>query len=277
MAIAGEYLRRTPIEYGKWRVADFLKNRLAQKPVRGVKKVTGGIVMDHNTSDFLQREIYVHRDFEPNIRTEIQKRLRRGDQFLDIGANVGFYSLHAAKTVGANGTVYAFEPAPETRKALERNLLLNGIRNVIPVAVALSNSIGRSELFLDARNNSGASSLRKSPNSGGSVEVELDTYDNYAARNGLSVPALVKIDVEGAEVKVLRGMHDLLSRSDRPAVILEVSEWSLKQMGSSKEELFEFMIQHRYKARLLSRPGVSIFSEDNIFFQYDVLFTPIAN
>ena len=276
IALAGAYTRRVPLETGKWRVAEFLRRRLAKTPFEGIVKVTGGIAMDLVTSDFLQREIFISGDFEPDVRRAIQRILKPGGVFLDVGANVGFFALQAAKAVGPNGKVHAFEPAPKARDALERNLQLNGVKNVTAFAVALSDSAGRAGLFLDAKNNSGASALHRSPNSGAEVEVELDSYDRFASQNGLPVPTLVKIDVEGAEVKVLHGMQALLSRPDRPPVILEVSEWSLKQMGSSKDELYDLMLSRGYKARLLSAPGVSIFSGDSICLQYDVLFTPTA-
>jgi FkbM family methyltransferase len=274
IALAGAYTRRSPLERGKWRIAEYLRRQLAKTPFHGIVEVTGGIGMDLVTSDFLQREIFIAGDFEPDVRRGIQRILKPGDVFLDIGANVGFFTLQAAKTVGRGGKVYAFEPAPKAREALGRNLQLNGITNVTAFAVGLSDGAGRASLFLDAKNNSGASALHRSPHSGEAVEVELDSYDRFANQNGLPMPALVKIDVEGAEVKVLRGMQALLSRPDRPPVILEVSEWSLKQMGASKDELYDLMLAHGYKAHLISPPGVSIFSGDNIYLQYDVLFTP---
>jgi FkbM family methyltransferase len=273
IALAGAYLRHWPIETGKWRIAEFLRKQLAAKPVKGVVELAGGLKMELDTSDFLQREIFLCGDFEPNVRREILRILKPGDLFLDIGANVGFFSLLASRAVGHDGKVYAFEPAPKAHDALRRNLQLNGIQNVTAIATALSDSPGRGALFLDARNNSGASSLNRSPHSGEAVEVELDSYDRFASQNTLSMPALVKLDVEGAEVKVLRGMQALLSRPNPPPVVLEVSEWSLKQMGSSKDELFALMRGHGYKARLISPPGLSIYSQDDIYFQYDVLFT----
>jgi FkbM family methyltransferase len=277
IALAGVYARRSPIEMGKWRVAEFLRKRLAKAPFQGVIQVIGGIEMELDTSDFLQREIFVSGDFEPNVRRHILRILKPGDLFLDIGANVGFFSLLASKAVGPSGKVFAFEPAPKAHDALRRNLALNHIQNVTPVAIALSDSPGHGALFLDARNNSGASSFNRSPHSGEAIAVELDSYDRFASQNTLSTPALIKLDVEGAEVKVLRGMQALLSRPDRPPVVLEVSEWSLKQMGSSKDELFALMLGHGYKVRLISPAGPSIYSEDDIYFQYDVLFTPTQN
>lgn len=227
-----------------------------------------------DTSDFLQREIYLFGDYEPEIRTKILEGLKPGDTFVDIGANVGFYSLCASRVVGSKGKIYAFEPAPSTYAALKNNIDLNGVTNIITASVALSDTQGQAKLFLDAKHNSGATSLRRSPNSGPAIDVVLTTYDQFAKENELPVPSLVKVDVEGAEVKVLRGMNDLLGRPNHPHVILEVSEWSLREMGSSKEELFDIMDNHGYRAILLSAPKLSIFSKKNIFFQYDVLFSP---
>jgi len=277
LAIARLYIRHSPFETAKWRIADFVRKKLAAHSVNSVVKVVGGAVMELDTADFLQRELYILGDYEPLVRREIEKRLKPGDTFLDIGANVGFYSLVAAKVVGSRGKVYAFEPAPKTRALLENNLRLNRAKNVTAIPVALSEGAGEGELFLDAKNNSGAASLRRSPNGGNAISVTLDTYDHFAAANALPKPALIKIDVEGAEVRVLKGMVDLLSRPGRPPVILEVSEWSLEAMGSSKDELFKLMISHGYKAKLVSRPVISIFSGPSIYFQYDVLFEPGAD
>jgi FkbM family methyltransferase len=229
--------------------------------------------MSLDTSDFLQRTLFAAGDFESDIRQAIQRRLKPGDTFIDVGANVGFYALCASKIVGATGKVFAFEPAPETMSALRTNIALNAA-NIEAVEIALSDRMGQSKLFVDAAHNSGATSMRASPNASQEITVILDTYDNYAKRNGIPAPALVKIDVEGAECLVLKGMANLLSRPDRPAMIIEVSENSLTQFGSSKEELFALMATHGYRATLLTRPRQSIYSQTNIFFQYDVLFEP---
>ena len=114
--------------------------------------------------------------------------------------------------------------------------------------------------------------MRASPNASQEITVILDTYDNYSGRYGIPKPALVKIDVEGAECLVLKGMTNLLAQ--RPAMIIEVSELSLTQMGSSKDELFGIMEKAGYHASLLSQPRKSIYSGASIFLQYDVLFEP---
>lgn len=271
IAIARAFMR-LPVQIGRWRVEQFIANWAKEHPSQQTVTVAGRVQMRLDTSDFLQRTLFSANDFEPRIRETIEKRLKPGDVFVDVGANVGFYSLCASKVVGVGGKIYAFEPAPETISALQTNVALNGAANISTSQIALSDQTGISKLYLDSAHNSGATSMRASQNASQEIVVSLDTYDNYALKNGLPTPALVKIDVEGAECLVLKGMTTLLSA--RPAMIIEVSELSLKQMGSSKEELFEIMERSGYRASLLSQPRRSIYSGANIFFQYDVLFEP---
>jgi FkbM family methyltransferase len=265
---------RLPFELGRWRVERFIANWAKAHPGRKTVTVAGGSKMTLDTSDFLQRTLFAAGDFEPQIRQVIQKRLKPGDTFVDIGANVGFYSLCASKAVGPSGKVFAFEPAPATMSVLRTNISLNRAKNIQATQVALSDHTGETKLFLDTTNNSGATSLRASQNASQAVTVMLDSYDQYAAQHHIPTPALVKIDVEGAESQVLRGMSNLLSQTDRPAMVIEISELSLTQIGSSKEELFAIMVKNGYRSTLLSQPRQSIYSGASIFFQYDVLFEP---
>jgi FkbM family methyltransferase len=268
-------LIRLPFNLGRWRVERFISDWAKSHPIKTTAIVVGGIKMSLDTSDFLQRTLFATGDFDAHIRQAIQKHLKRGDVFVDIGANVGFYALCASKIVGPSGKIFAFEPAPETRKTLCSNILLNGARNISAVQLALADHTGEASLFLDQAHNAGATSMRASPNASREITVEIDTYDNYAAHNKIPQPALIKIDVEGAECLVLKGMANLLSQPERPAMIIEVSELALKQLGGSKEELFAIMEENGYLATLLSSPRRSIFSTTNVYLQYDVLFEPI--
>jgi FkbM family methyltransferase len=271
--IARAFLR-SPIEKGRWRAERIVNRWAINNPDRVIAKVAGGFRMLLDTSDFLQRMLYTMGDFDPPVRKAIQRLLKPGDVFIDIGANVGFYALCASKIIGNYGKVFAFEPSPEAFAALCTNISLNGAENIVAVQIALSDSVGPAKLFVDTAHNSGATSMRVSPNASREITVMLDTYDHYALEHRLPAPALVKIDVEGAEGMVLKGMPNLLAQLKRPAVILEVSELSLKQLGSSKEEVFAIMEKNGYRANLLSTPRVSIYSKTNIHFQYDVLFEP---
>ncbi|WP_198371315.1 FkbM family methyltransferase [Roseomonas rosulenta] len=267
-------VRHSPLEKGKWRILNALDAQFATHPVTRRLRVMGGVEMDLDTSDFVQRGLYLTRDFEPALRACILSHLQPGDCFVDVGANVGFYSLIASRRVGPTGMAVAFEPNPATYAALKGNIALNRLTNVTAVDIALSDGGGQAMFFADADGNSGASSLLRRGSSAAVRTVSTETWDAFAARSSLPFPSLVKIDVEGAEVKVLRGMSSLLTAPRRPRVILEVSEWSLQVAGSSREELFGIMSDHGYSARIISPIRSSWRSQCGFTFQYDVLFTP---
>ena len=152
---------------------------------------------------------------EPGEQAFLAEHLRAGDVFYDLGANIGFYATIAARIVGPLGHVYAFEPHPESAAAVERNAQLNDLRNVTPVAAAVSDRDGRLTLSL-----SESSATHRLGGDAG-VEVDVVALDSWVARTGSRAPTFVMIDVEGAELDVLRGMRDLLERA-RPVVCCEV-------------------------------------------------------
>lgn len=267
------YQRHSPIGLAKWRVARALERLAVARPGQRTISVDGGFRMELDSSDFIQRTIYVSGSYEPHICAAMRAALKPGDRFLDVGANCGYLSLYAAKIVGPSGRVLAFEPNPAMRDALARNAALNCLADRVEIlGVGLSDAPASAALHL-TRGNTGAGSLRPADGTD-AVPIELETYDRLAAANGWPAPDLVKIDVEGAEVRALRGMAGLLSCSSRPRRLLcEVSEWSLRALGSSKDELFDLMAGHGYRPRIISPIRQSIFQTGGIFFQYDVDFS----
>jgi FkbM family methyltransferase len=149
--------------------------------------------------------------YESDIQDVFSTVVRPGDVVYDIGANVGFLTLLAAKLVGPAGTVVAFEPDPASRAYLRRHLDLNAVTNVQIVPAAVSSSPGI------ARFRRGGHISQGQLDDAGELEVGVIALDDYVA--AARVPTLVKVDVEGAEVDVLRGAQATI-RSHRPAFIV---------------------------------------------------------
>lgn len=144
--------------------------------------------------------------------TELFKSVvKKGDIVVDIGANIGYYTLIAAKLVGEEGKVYAFEPEPYNFGLLLRNIETNGYKNIIPVQKGISNKRGMSKLFLSPEN-LGAHTLYNLDQERKFVEVETITIDEYfESEEKIDV---VKIDVEGAEEIVLDGMQKIIKKNN---------------------------------------------------------------
>jgi FkbM family methyltransferase len=164
--------------------------------------------------------------------------LQAGDTALDVGANVGAYSLLFAQWVSPGGRVLAFEPAPETFAALGRHLALNGVESVVDARrVALSDGAGTAAFAADGV--SGANRLRAAGEGGGGVAVATVSLDELCETERLA-PRLVKVDVEGAELAVLRGARETIRRQgDRMALFVELHPTVWKEMGIGRGEVAE--------------------------------------
>jgi FkbM family methyltransferase len=149
----------------------------------------------------------------------LSENLRRGDVFWDLGANIGFFTLLAARLVGEPGEVVAFEPWPDNARQLRRNVELNGFRNVIIEESAVGANTGSQAFAMPAPGRRDAARLVDDTRPG-SLVVQVTTIDDYAARRPRT-PTVVKIDIEGAEIEALSGAMGLIG-SARPIFLVEV-------------------------------------------------------
>src|SRR5262249_41087030 len=156
--------------------------------------------------DWLGRHVYVTGEYEPATSRVIEALLRPGDTFLDIGANIGYFTLLASRRVGKAGLVFAFEPVPQTRENLLRNVRLNCATNVVVREEAVADSTGEDSFFLGPPDHSGISSLRSLLNASGVLKIRKTRLDDLLPP-GTRVD-LIKIDIEGAEYHALRGMRE---------------------------------------------------------------------
>ena len=185
---------------------------------------------------------YVQRDLEylfPLI-------LRQGDQYLDIGANIGMTALMAGSLIGPEGHGLAFEPNPEVFARLTRHLALNRISNIEPIPLALSNQETEMNLVVPGRFSGLGSLTSEREGTGKSFKVQTMTGHTLVDRLDPGKPTIIKIDVEGYEVKALSGMETFLDRTEL-AVISEVSVPLLRRAGDSPEALCELMTKHGFR------------------------------
>jgi FkbM family methyltransferase len=152
---------------------------------------------------------------EPHVQEALQRELRPGSVFWDVGAHIGFTSLIASRLVGPNGRVEAFEPFPPNVERLAGSVGLNGFDNVTVHPLAIANRDGTALFHLHKSSLQG--SLVEDP-SAAAIEVACETMDMVARR--LPRPDLIKVDAEGAELDVLQGGRQFLM-TVRPRLIVE--------------------------------------------------------
>ena len=217
-----------------------------------------GLRFNHHLSGDISQCTYVDTRFEPNEMFAMSKLIGTGMCVIDAGANEGIFTLMAARLVGQNGTVHAFEPSRRDRERLLANLATNGLSNVVVHPVALGQVTGKAVLQVSGaerpgHNTIGGFAYSDTPHAY-SLEVEVTTMDEIARANGLARVDLVKIDVEGSETAVLQGAQEMLRRF-RPIVVAEAQDASLQQLGSSVSELLQLIRASDYDVMVFGPSG----------------------
>lgn len=174
--------------------------------------------------DFVPQMILCFGVWEPQVSAAIRSALHPGDLFVDIGANIGYHTLLAADAVGPGGSVVAIEASPSIFARLQRNIALNGLDQVRPVCMAVAETAGVLDFYRAPGDNSG-----RSGTSGGDGHV-LEARVPAAPLHEILTPAerariaLIKIDIEGGEVEVVRNILDNLHLYPaRMGLLVEIS------------------------------------------------------
>lgn len=243
--------RDFPIESARAFTARPLMTRLGLlRPVR--VRVEPGVSLWLDPSDDISRTILIRRAgrWEPEVWGAISSALPEGATFFDVGAHIGYDSLKAAVKVGPAGRVVAFEPNPNTLQQLRDNIAASGATNVIVQPIACTDREQMLTLFDSTPGgNSGSSSL--SAANAGSMSrpytVRGRPIDDVVRELGFERIDVLKADVEGAELIVLRGAAESLKRF-HPKLILEVVPRQLENMNASVAELEAFIKEMGYNA-----------------------------
>jgi len=162
---------------------------------------------------------------------------------VDIGANVGFYTLMAARLVGETGRVHAFEPSKPTLEKLRRNIAANRFTNIVVHEIALSDRNEERTFHHDEDPSRNRFGQVDTPD--GEETIGCRSLDAELGRNARV--DFIKIDVEGAELLVLRGALELLANNPNAAVMCEFSDLNAHSLGSSVAELTRFFRERKYE------------------------------
>jgi FkbM family methyltransferase len=182
----------------------------------------------------------------------VMSHLSKEAIFFDLGAHIGQYTLVASPLCRA---VHSFEAVPETFDLLRRNVQVNGLANVFANPCAVSDSCGEVTIFEGDLSSIDRSSLRAPPcSSGKSFVVPSTSLDAYVTKHQ-AAPDLIKIDVEGAEIAVLRGASNLL-RERHPTLIVEIDEVNQRRFGFTADDLVRELKGFGYSlSRIENEPG----------------------
>lgn len=198
----------------------------------------------------IDRNILAFGCYDADLHQAIENLVKPGMVCIDAGAHFGEAALHMSLKAGQKGTVIAFEPEPMIYERLIKHAERNEKKmRLCTVPMALSDRNGTATLFAVAENedNQGLNSLVHSrPQLGRKIEIQMTTLDAFAKQQKLERLDLIKVDIQGAEIRFLRGAHDTL-RKYSPDLLIEISPDDLKASGKTSRDLCDLLQVYGYE------------------------------
>lgn len=228
----------------------FLKLPQAQTRVQ----ILGGTKLNINPQEdkTIDPFLYYYGVYEWGTLNVIEKTLKPNSFFVDVGANIGIISLFASKLLNKNGKVFAFEPMPPTLELMKENIINNSISNIEVFPFACSN-IGETKFIVqNDENNRGGASLCNNK-SKRSTQVKSIILDDFLEE----VPDLIKIDVEGHELEVLKGLERTINNENPPILIIESSSKTITK-NSSPALILQFIKNSSSNYRVYKLKGEKV-------------------
>jgi FkbM family methyltransferase len=249
-ARAATLLSRDPALFCRLMLAKL--NTVRPMPPLPARKPIGQVTFELDLSDYRGTAPMYFGSYALLVVEAMRRFLRPGGVFLDVGANIGYLSAVAADLVGPRGEVHAFEPVPAYFDRLRRLAALNPNYSIIANPCAVGEIFGACTIYVTRE--PGQSTLvpayKTRSEIVSSLEIPVVRLDSYLATRRIGRVALIKIDAEGFELPILKGLEGFFTKSDhRPPIICEIAPRAYPLLRRSISEFSAFMAKYGYTAR----------------------------
>lgn len=211
------------------------------------------------------------------LETDVAIRIAKNCKcFVDVGGNFGWYTCHALGVMPAGSEIHVFEPVPLIREELKKNIALNS-REDMKVYVdesCLSDIKGNVTIHVPKQHGAAFASMEIQAYKGGFdlVQAQTITLDEYCRSSSISSVDFLKIDVEGAELKVLQGARDILSRAKKPIILLESYPPLLEPFNCKLSDVLDYVRSFGYEGFMFHHGRLHVLNSENAGLGYDYLF-----
>ncbi len=270
--IARQILQFYPREYGKYSILQRVYFPYLAPKASDTKPVTvtmrDGFSMNLAPTELLQAHLYLFGTYELPTTNFVRRVLKSGNIVVDIGANIGYMTLFCSKYVGSQGKIYALEPEQRNYRALQDNIQINSITNVIPLQLAATAEETTLKLYLASDNHGAHSTIfNESRLTTTFEEIQGKPLDSIALAENITTIDLVKIDVEGAEYEVIQGMDTIL-KHQRPILVIELNHELQHGRGLTVEEFKSSMAERwNYRAFSILESGMLVEATQSYGFE----------
>lgn len=278
------YLKRQPDEQGiKYYLAEIKNGRITiddlvnifknSPEYKGLQLLNHGCIytkygtkmyLDKNDS-VVSKTLAINKIWEEDESKLISNIISEGMQIVDVGAQIGYYTLLFSRWVGDVGKVFCFEPDPENYRLLLKNIAANQVRNTVPIQKAVSNHNGKTTLFQSSDNKGdhrindfyvfdGDDQRKK-------IEIECVTLDSIFTKE--QIIDFVKMDIQGAEMLAIDGMAEILRRNSNMSLLIEFWPFAIEKSGFSPREFIERILQFGFRIFSLEKGKKELFSSDH--------------
>jgi FkbM family methyltransferase len=266
------YTFYSPIRKGKYRLFELALKMCSKLPPKLIVETVDGRKLNVHLADKMYDTVYFLGEYELSVTKIIKEIVRESDVCIDAGANFGWYAT-LLSSLGVR-EVHAFEPVLPTFHKLEKNFELAGKpKNFVVNNLALGDEIKKIKLHVFDNQPDGHASISTMENNNFTeYEAEMTTLDNYLSKNLADERQVnfIKVDVEGAEMLLLRGAQNLFNQTVPPMLVMEMALATSRHFGYKPNDLikyiqeraeYDFFIIDEYNANLKSIEG---FAEDDI-------------
>ena len=216
------------------------------------------LIVHQEHDDGVSADIKQNNIWEPYETELVVDNLAKGDVFVDVGANIGYYSVVAASIVGETGKIIAYEPEPENYHLLLKNLSLNKLSNVQSFQAALSDYNGQGYLYLNDSNR-GDHQVYDSGEERNRIETQLICADQHISGLVTKIDFL-KIDTQGSETKIIKNLSKAITANlNKIKMIVELWPKGLMRAGSSAGELLDLLFSFELKCYIIDHLNFQLF------------------
>lgn len=249
------FILRRKLFKGQFRLfMSLFKRNILNGIITITKPLSGNFRLNVNTGNFIDAAIYFTGDYEPYLKNQYKQLIKPGDYVMDIGANIGFHTLYFAELCGPEGLVFAFEPIQFNYAALSDNLSLNNFNQIRTINAALGNENREMEIHIDpAVTNPGAYNLLTEGDK--NTTITCLKGDDYLESLALKKINFIKIDVEGYEYEVLKGLKQTIL-CFRPVIIFEYDRNYQLKMNTDARLIFDFLSELNYNFYCVDGYGI---------------------
>lgn len=210
------------------------------KKMETISRIQGNRMLISLLDPGISKELIIRGIHEKISSRELQKRVIRGMYIIDIGANIGYYALMEANAAEKEGKVYAIEPINDNFELLNRNIVLNHFQNRIKTfRMAVSDEIGTAKIYLSKHSNRHSLIKGAGEATVGAIQVPVTTIDHFVEVNKIDLRklGLIRMDVEGAEARILNGMVNTMKQCRKLLMFIEWHPNKIKRIpGCSLRE-----------------------------------------